>query len=161
MSTNGPVSTMAPPTPEEHSKAQALEQIERLREEVDFFGWRVRVHDADDFLVLFVLIEKPGGRIFLMRLECDDYPAIAPRQSFIDPALIDSADEETEAKAEFWPQGDNVDTGRGPLPVTCIKGHRGYYEEGWHDGWSNPPAADHALYQHVVHVRNAILDVWS
>lgn len=161
MSTDGHLPTMATPTPEELSKAQALEQIERLREEADFFGWEIRVYDAGDFLVVFVLIEKPGGRTFLMRLECDDYPAIAPRQSFLDPTLFESADEETEAKAEFWPTGPNVVTDKGSLPVTCIKGHRGYYEEAWHDGWSNPPAADHALYQHVVHVRNAIFDVWA
>jgi hypothetical protein len=148
-------------TPEEHSKAQALEQIERLREEAAFFGWKVRVHDAGDFLVLFVLIEKPSGRSFAMRLECDDYPALAPRQSFIDPDLFDTAGETTVAEAAFWPQGDNVVGDRGPLPVICIKGHRDFYAGNWHGGWSNPPTVDHSLYQHVVLVRNAIIDVWT
>lgn len=148
-------------SPEERSKAQALEQIERLCEEADFFGWDVRVHDAGDFLVCLVRIEKPGGRTFVVRLECDDYPALAPLQTFIDPELFETADETTEARAEFWPQGPNVDAGRAPLPVICIRGHRDYYTGGWHDGWSDPPTAAHALYQHVVDVRNAIFDVWA
>lgn len=147
-------------SPEERSKAQALEQIERLREEADFFDWEVRVHDAGDFLVLLVRIEKPGGRTFVMRLGCDDYPAIAPQQSFINPELFETADETTEAHAEFWPQGPNVEA-RQPLPVICIRGHRDFYAGGWHSGWTDPPEAAHALYQHVVDVRNAIHDVWS
>jgi hypothetical protein len=148
-------------SPEERSKAQALEQIERLREEADFFGWDIRVHDAGDFLVCFVRIEKPGGRTFVMRLECDDYPAIAPLQTFVDPEVFETADEATEGRAESYPQGPNVDAARQPLPVICIRGHRDFYAGGWHAGWSNPPAPAHALYQHVVDVRNAILDVWS
>lgn len=153
----------APPiaSPEERSKSLVREEHELLLAQRDFFGWDLRLHDAGDYLVLFVRIAKEGGRTFVLKLECDDYSAIAPLQGFIDPALFETADETTPAKAEFYPQGAYVVTGRGELPVLCIKGHRDYYREGWHGGWADPPPHDHTLYQHVVNVRNAIHDAWN
>jgi hypothetical protein len=110
-----------------------------------------------------VRITKAGGRTFLMRLRCDDYPEIAPELRFIDPKVFDDSTVDASPAAEFYPTGENMvgAGGRGPLPVPCIKGHRDYYAGGWHAGWSNPPAHDHTLYQLVMNVRNAILDRWS
>lgn len=148
-------------SPEERSKSLVREEVDRLLAQSDYFDWQIRLHDVGDFLVVFVRIEKSEGRTFVVKLECDDYPSIAPKQGFIDPALFKVADERTEPAAEFYPQGGYVELGRGPLPVLCIKGHRDFYAGGWHEGWSDPPAHDHNLYQHVVNVRNAILDAWD
>ena len=158
---NGSPQTAVPHSPEERSKSLVGEEFERLLAHSDFFGWQLRLHDAGDYAVLFARIAKSDGRVFVMKLECDDYPAIAPKQGFVNPALFESADETTPVEAEFWPQGDYVATDRGPLPVLCIVGHRDYYSDGWHSGWSAPPSHEHTLYQHVVNVRNAILDAWA
>jgi hypothetical protein len=150
-----------PQSPEERSKWLVREEFNRLLAQSDFFDWQLRLHDAGDYLVLFARIVKSADRIFVMKLECDDYPAIAPKQGFIDPSLFDSADEMTLCEGQFYPHGPYVDVGRLPLPVLCIKGHRDFYANGWHGGWTDPPAHDHTLYQHVVNVRNAILDAWA
>lgn len=148
------------PSPEEESKSLVRDEYERLVAQSDFFGWDLRLLDAGDYCVIFARVVKDAERTFVFRLICDDFPEVAPQQAFIDAALFEEADEETEAKAEFWPAGDYVDTGRSPLPVLCIKGHRDYYRDGWHEGWTVPPAHDHSIYQHVVNLRNALLDTW-
>lgn len=152
-------------TPEDLSKSLVRDEYEKLVAQSDYFGWDLRLHDAGDYYVIFVRIEKSVDRIFLLKLEGDDYSQIAPRSTFIDPALFETADETTAADASFYPTGDQIVLDRGPLPVLCIKGHRDYYAPppppAWHGGWTDPPAHDHSLYQHVVNVRNAILDKWS
>jgi hypothetical protein len=148
-------------SPEEESKSLVRDEYERLVAQSDFFGWSLRLVDADDYYVIYVRVEKPDGRVFVEKLECDDYPEISPRAGFIEPELFEKADADTPVDAESHPTGENVVVDRGPLPVMCIKGHRDYYAGGWHAGWSNPLAHDHTLYQHVVNVRNAILDKWS
>ena len=75
--------------------------------------------------------------------------------------MFDAPTLSAEPDAEFYPTGPDMVTGRGPLPVPCIKGHRDYYAGTWHGGWTNPPAHDHSLYQLVMNVRNAILYHWS
>jgi hypothetical protein len=148
------------PTPEEQSKSLVREEYEKLVAQSDFFDWRLRLFDADDYYVIFVRIEK-AQRTFVLKLACDDYSQVAPLATFIDPAVFESADDTTAPDAAFYPTGDYIVAGRGPLPVMCIKGHRDYYAGGWHGGWTNPPAHDHSLYQHVVNVRNALLEQWS
>jgi hypothetical protein len=98
-----------------------------------------------------------------MRLRCDDYPEQAPELRFVAPDVFDRPSEEWQSAAAYYPSGDNVvnEPQRGNFPVPCIKGHRDYYANGWHSGWTNPPAHDHSLYQLVMNVRNAILDRWS
>jgi hypothetical protein len=147
-------------TPEELSKSLVRGEYEKLAAQSDFFGWQLRLHDAGDYYVIFARI-KTAERIFVLKLECDDYSQLAPRSTFIDPDLFAEADEDTPAAEAFYPSGEYVVVGRGPLPVMCIKGHRDYYLGGWHPGWSDPPAHDHTLYQHVVNVRNALLEKWS
>ena len=147
-------------TPEEQSKSLVRDEYEKLVAQSNFFDWQLRLHDAGDYYVIFVRITKTLERVYVLKLECDDYPQIAPKASFIDPGLFESADETTEPDADYYPSGDRIVTNRGPLPVMCIKGHRDYYG-GWHDGWTNPPAHDHSLCQHVVNVRNALLEKWS
>jgi hypothetical protein len=147
--------------PEEESKSLVRDEYEMLVAQSEFFGWALRLVDAGDYYVVYVQIVKPGGRMFVEMLECDDYPEIAPRVGFINPELFDTADAGTPCDAASHPTGENIGADRGPLPIMCIKGHRDYYAGGWHAGWSNPPAHDHTLYQHVVNVRNAILDKWS
>jgi hypothetical protein len=149
------------PTPEEQSKSLVHDEYEKLVAQSYFFGWQLRLHDAGDYYVIFVRVEKTPERVFLLKLECDDYTQVAPRSTFIDPDLFETADEATEPDDAFYPSGDYVVAGRGPLPVMCIKGHRDYYAGGWHAGWTDPPAHDQSLYQHVVNVRNALLEKWS
>jgi hypothetical protein len=148
-------------SPEQESKSLVRGEYDQLAAQSDFFDWNLRLIDAGDFWVIYVRIEKPGGRVFVEKLECDDYALVAPQVGFIKAELFESADADTPLDAESHPVGENVVTDRGPLPVMCIKGHRDYYAAGWHGGWSSPPAHDHTLYQHVVNVRNAILNKWS
>jgi hypothetical protein len=148
-------------TPEEESKALVRDEYERLVAQSDFFGWTLRLVDAGDFYVILVRIVGAGGRVFVLKLECDDYWQIAPLSGFIKPELFETADENTAFDPESYPGGGEIHQDRGPLPVMCIKGHRDYYGGNWHSGWSVPPTHDHTLYQHVVNVRNALLDKWT
>ena len=150
-------------TPEDEAKTAVAEQYAMVLDQQDEYGWQSKVVDVGDYLVIFVLIMKPEGRTFLMRLRCDDYPEIPPELRFIDPRVFDTPTIDAHPSAEHYPTGEYmVGAGqRGPLPVPCIKGHRDYYKDSWHGGWSNPPAHDHCLYQLIMNVRNAILDRWS
>jgi hypothetical protein len=147
-------------SPEEQSKSLVRAEYEKLGAQSDFFGWQLRLHDAGDYYVIFARIEKSAERVFALMLECDDYAQQAPRATFIDHDMFESADETTKPDAAFYPTGEYMALDRGPLPVMCIKGHRDYYGD-WHSGWTNPPAHDHCLCQHVVNVRNALVDTWS
>jgi hypothetical protein len=70
--------------------------------------------------------------VFVLKLVCEDYWQIAPLSGFIRPALFDAADLATPFDRGSYPSGGDVVEGRGPLPVLCIKGHRDYYDRGWH-----------------------------
>ena len=148
------------PTPEEECKAHVLREFELLDAQSDMFDWQLRILDAGDYFVIFARIEKTPDRVFVEKLVCDDYGPLAPAAVFIDPVLFESADDNTPGAREFYPAGDQIDN-REPLPRVCIKGHRDYYAENWHGGWSDPPGHEHTLYQHVVNIRNAILDTWT
>lgn len=150
-------------TAEEESKAAAVGQYSMVVAQQDEYGWEPKIIDVGDYVVIFVRIRKPEGRTFVMRLRCDDYPAIAPEMRFVAPEVFGDPTESAVPEARFYPAGESVVAAgeRGPLPVPCIKGHRDYYANGWHGGWTNPPAHDHSLYQLVMNVRNAILDRWS
>jgi hypothetical protein len=147
-------------TPEEQSKARVRSEYEQLAAQSEHFGWRLRLLDAGDYHVILVRMPSPGSRVFVLKLVCDDYCQIPPLTGFISPELFDTADEATPFDACSYPQGADIRTDPGQLPVLCIKGHRGYYAGGWHSGWSIPPGHEHTLYQHVVNVRNALLDRW-
>jgi hypothetical protein len=155
--------TQPAPTPEDEAKAAVSEQYAMVVAQQDEYGWEPKVVDVGDYLVIFVRITKPAGRTFIMRLCCDDYPEIAPELRFVDPAAFENPTLDTQPAREYYATGDSIVAAgqRDPLPVPCIKGHRDYYKDGWHGGWSNPPAQDHSLYQLVMNVRNAILDRWS
>jgi len=152
-------------SPEAEAKTAVIEQYTMIEQQQEEYGWKTRLLDAGDYLVLFIRYSKPGGRSFLMRLRCDDYPEIAPELRFINPEALELPTSEAELTADFYPAGDSIVAAgqRGTLPVPCIKGHRDYYAGNppWHEGWTNPPAHDHSLYQLVMNVRNAILDRWS
>ena len=150
-------------TSEDEAKAAVAGESAMVAAQQQEYGWRPIVIDAGDYLVIFVKIEKPGGRTFVMRLRCDDYPEVAPELRFVAPKVFDNPSVDSPPAAECYPTGDSVVAAgqRGPLPVLCIKGHRDYYAAGWHGGWTNPPAHDHSLYQLVMNVRNAILRRWS
>ena len=150
-------------TPEDEAKAAVHEQYDVVVAQQVEYGWRAVIIDAGDYLVIFVRIEKPQGRTFVMRLRCDDYPEQPPELRFVAAAAFDQPSEGWEPAAAYYPIGNHIvnEPQRGPFPVPCIKGHRDYYAEGWHGGWTNPPAHDHSLYQLIINVRNAILDHWS
>lgn len=150
-------------TPEDEARAAVREQYDMIVAQQEEYGWHAAIIDTGDYLVIFVKIEKPQGRTFVLRLRCDDYPEQAPELRFVAPAAFDEPSEAWAPAAEFCPTGANIvnEAQRGPLPVPCIKGHREYYAGGWHQGWTNPPAHDHSLYQLVMNVRNAILTIWS
>jgi hypothetical protein len=156
-----PTAVAQDPTPEDEAKALARREYELLLEQSDTYGWQTRLVDAGDYLVIFVRIEKSPERVFVLKLECDDYGPLAATSVFVDPSLFATADENTSGAAEAYPHGDHIDMNHAPLPRICIIGHRDYYAAGWHSGWTDPPAHQHTLYQHVVNVRNAILDTWS
>lgn len=124
------------------------------------YDWETKMADRGDFTILYVQTTKPAGRTFLMRLQFDDYPEVAPELRFLNPSTFDDP-EATRPDAQYCPKGSYMAAGRGPFPVPCIKGHREYYARGWHIGWTNPPAHDHSPYQLVLNLRNAIIDVWS
>jgi hypothetical protein len=156
--------TDAAATPEDESKAAATEQYRLIEAQQEEYGWRSTMIDLGDYLAVFVRIEKPGGREFVMRLRFDDYPEIAPELRFVAPDVIDAPSAEAAPEEGFYPTGPSIvgaNQGRGPLPVPCIIGHRDYYAAGWHGGWTNPPTHEHTPYQLVMNVRNAILNVWS
>jgi hypothetical protein len=150
-------------TPEVEAKDAARKQYDLVELQQDEYGWESKSVDAGDYLVIFVRIAKPGGRTFVLRLRCDDYPEVAPELRFLASDAFDDPSEGAPASAEDYPTGESIVKAgeRGPLPVPCIKGHRDFYADGWHAGWSNPPAHDHSLYQLVLNVRNAIYDRWS
>jgi len=156
--------TEAVVTPEDESKAAAIEQYRLIEAQQEEYGWRSVVIDVGDYIMVFVRVEKPGGRTFVLRLRFDDYPEIAPELRFVAPEAFDAPSETAVPERGFYPTGPSVagpNEGRGPLPVPCIVGHRDYYAAGWHGGWSNPPAHEHTPYQLVMNVRNAILTRWS
>jgi hypothetical protein len=148
------------PTPEEECKQRVRGEFELLDAQSDMFDWQLRILDAGDYFVIFARIEKAPDRVFVEKLVCDDYGPLAPAAVFIDPGLFESADENTPGARMFYPTGEQIDN-REPLPRVCIKGHRDYYAENWHGGWTNPPEHEHTLYQHVVNIRNAILEKWT
>jgi hypothetical protein len=150
-------------TTEDAAEAAASEQYAMVVAQQEEYGWEPKLVDAGDYVLIFVRIVKPGGRAFVMRLRCDDYPEVAPELRFVAPEVFEDPSEEAGPAAEFYPTGGSIAAAgqRGPLPVPCIKGHRDYYAGGWHGGWTNPPTHDHSLYQLVMNVRNAILDLWS
>jgi hypothetical protein len=151
------------PTPEDEAKAAVREQYLMVVAQQEEYDWQSALLDVGDYLAIFVRIAKPGGRTFVLRLHCDDYPEIAPELRCVDPAVFDSPTVGAQPEPRFYPVGPHVIAAgeRGPLPVPCLKGHRDYYVGGWHPGWSNPPAHDHSMYQLVVNIRNAILVHWS
>ena len=156
--------TQAPATPEDESKAAAIEQYRLIESQQEEYGWHSTMIDVGDYMVVFVRVPKPEGRTFVMRLRFDDYPEIAPELRFVAPDVIDKPSEAAAPEERFYPTGPNIvgaNQGRGPLPVPCIIGHRDYYAGGWHGGWTNPPTHEHTPYQLVMNVRNAILNVWS
>jgi len=150
-------------TPEDEARAAVREQHDMVVAQQEEYGWRSAIIDTGDYLVIFVKIEKPQGRTFVLRLRCDDYPEQAPELRFVAPAAFDQPSKAWQPAAAYCPTGANIvnEAQRGPFPVPCIKGHREYYARGWHGGWTNPPAHDHSLYQLVMNVRNAILTIWS
>jgi hypothetical protein len=150
-------------TPEDEARAAVRDQYVMVAAQQEEYGWGAAVIDTGNYLVIFVKIEKPQGRTFVMRLRCDDYPEQAPELRFVAPAAFDQPSEAWQPSAEFYPRGDNIvnEAERLYLPVPCIKGHRDYYAKGWHQGWTNPPAHDHSLYQLVTNIRNAVFDRWS
>ena len=155
--------TDAASTPEDESKGAVAVEYQMLVAQQAEYDWEPKVLDLGDYLVIFVRIVKPSGRTFVLRLRCDDYPEIAPELRFVDPTTFENPSMAVDPDAKFYPTGDYMTLAgqRGPLPVPCIKGHRDYFANGWHAGWTNPPSHDHSLYQLVMNVRNAILTRWS
>jgi hypothetical protein len=156
--------TEATTTPEDESKAAALSQYRLIEAQQEEYAWRSKMIDLGDYIAVFVRVEKPGGRVFVMRLRFDDYPEIAPELRFVAPHVVDEPSLAVSPEEQFYPTGPSIvgaNQGRGPLPVPCIIGHRDYYLAGWHGGWTNPPGHEHAPFQLVLNVRNAILNVWS
>jgi hypothetical protein len=151
-------------TPEDESKAIAIGQYRLIEAQQEGYGWHSVMIDVGDYVAVFVLIEKPQGRTFVMRLRFDDYPEIAPELRFVAPEVFAAPTEKAVPEAQCYPTGPSIvgaNQGRGPLPVPCIIGHRDYYANGWHQGWTNPPTHEHTPYQLVMNMRNAILDRWS
>lgn len=147
-------------TPEEQSKALVRHEYTMIEAQSEHLGWACRLADRGDYVVVYVRIPKPGGRIFVLRIECDDYPRQAPEVRFVDPEGWDEAERQDRVEPSFHARGSWVTTDRGPLPIMCLRGQRDYYRAGWHGGWMNPPDYIDRLSQLVVSIRNAIHDHW-
>jgi hypothetical protein len=128
-------------TPEEQSKALVRHEYTMIEAQAEHLGWACRLADRGDYLVVYVRVPKPVGRVFVLRIECDDYPWQAPEVRFVDPQGWDETERQDRVDPSFHPRGSWVTTDRGPLPIMCLRGHRDYYRAGWHGGWMNPPAA--------------------
>ncbi|MHB8420112.1 MAG: hypothetical protein ACYDCL_18710 [Myxococcales bacterium] len=153
-------------SPEEASKVLVREEYALLEQNTGNYNWETRAVDCGDYLVIFVRIPKPGGRTFLLRLECDDYPRQAPLAQFVDPAGWNDPTLANIVSPPHYPKGGDYLPNRPgkAYPVMCIRGHREYYEGNWHSGaqgWKNPPEDHDRISQLVVNVRNAIVDRWS
>jgi hypothetical protein len=146
-------------TPEEQSKELVTTAVDHLRTNADILRLRVDVEDRDDYLVLYVLMARPSGRRFLMQVICDDYPRQPPLIRFVNPKAWTKLALRQDASPEFYPVGDKV-VAREPLPVLCLRGQRDYYRDGWHAGWTNPPADDDALPQMITNVSIAVQTLW-
>ena len=103
-------------TPEEESKALVRIEFQQLQAQSDFFGWRLRLLDAGDFYVIFARIAGRGGRVFVLKLECDDYWQLAPLSGFIEPELFESANESTPFKQIPTPPATMSITAAGHCP---------------------------------------------
>ena len=149
-------------TPEERSKELVAEQVGLLLAQAEHFNLECRLDDRGDYYVIYVKIAKPEGRTFILRLECDDYSRQPPLASFANPEGWINPAVKDDVQTAFWPTGGNylADRNKG-YPVMCIRGHRDYYEAAWHSGWTDPPGHHDRIYDLVVNVRNAILDIWS
>jgi hypothetical protein len=148
-------------TPEETSRALIAEQYEALLAQAELLDVEVRYEEAGDDATITVRCMKPEGRTFVFRLTCDDYPRVAPLLRFINPAAWGDSSLVHDFAREHWPMGEHIAERNKPFPVPCIRGHRDYYEGGWHPGWTIPPHEEDTPYQLVVHIRNAILDAWN
>ena len=146
---------------EDSSKAAAYHEFERLVVQADHLDIEVRWAETDDFGLIMVRCPKPEGRTFVFQLTCDDYPRIAPLLRFLNPEAWTNLELQSDAAREHWPTGSSMAERGKPFPVPCIRGHRDYYEGGWHDGWSKPLIEADTIYQTVVQIRNAIFSVWS
>jgi hypothetical protein len=152
---------VAQQTPEEESKLVVETQFRMIEAQSSLYGWASKMEDRGDYYAIYVRIAKPGGRVFILRLECDDYPRRPPLVHFVDPEGWEDAARKDRVASELYPMGSYLATGRGPYPVMCIRGHRDFYAGGWHAGWTIPPQPQDSLYQFVLNVRNAIHDVWT
>lgn len=149
-------------SPEQVSKEMVEAEYWLIAGQSEHFGWKTRLEDVGDDDIVYVRIPKPNGRTFVLRLECDDYPRQAPLATFANPDGWGNAALRDEVKPEYWPTGQEYLADRSkPHKVMCIRGHREYYENNWHAGWTNPPARQDTIYQLVVNVRHAILDRWA
>ncbi len=144
-------------SPEEASKSLVQDEYAKVEAQAGEHGWASRIQDLGDYYVIYVRIPKPGGRTFVLRLECDDYPRQPPLARFVDPAgWEDDPHPSDRVEHAALPVGPYMRNDRGPEPVMCIRGQRDYYAGNWHAGWTNPPSDLDTLYQLVVTVRNAI-----
>lgn len=148
-------------TPEAESKRLVESEFRMMDIQASLYGWACRLEDMGDYHIIYVRIPKPGGRVFLLRLECDDYPRRPPLARFVDPDGWEDPIRKDSVSSDFYPTGSYLATGRGPYPIMCIRGHRDFYADGWHGGWTVPPHRQDSLYQLVLNIRNAINDVWS
>lgn len=146
---------------EDNAKAAARHEYERLVAQAEHLDLDLRWIETDDFGVIMARCTKPEGRTFVFRLTCDDYPRIAPLLRFLHARAWENPELECDSAREHWPTGDRMAERAKPFPVPCIRGHRDYYEGGWHDGWSKPLVEADTIYQTVVQIRNAIFSVWS
>lgn len=147
--------------PEEASKRLVAAEFDLVAEQAPLFGWEAQSEDRGDFLAIYVRIVKSGGRTFVLRLECDDYPRQAPLAQFVDPAGWTDPKRKDIVDASYFPRGSSIAERGIGYPVMCIRGHRDYYAGGWHPGWTNPPHDLDRISQFIVHVNHALSTIWS
>jgi hypothetical protein len=150
-------------TPEEESKQAVASEFALLTVNTDLYAWETRLEDRGDYHVIYVRFAKPGGRTFVLRLECDDYPRTPPLAQFVsvDAWTKDAAKDVVDPPS--FPRGNErlaQRPGKRYL-VMCIRGHREYYEDNWHTGWTQPPHTLDTIHQLVHNIRKAVYDLWE
>ncbi|MGO8994552.1 MAG: hypothetical protein ACLQVI_14635 [Polyangiaceae bacterium] len=151
-------------TPEEESKQAVASEFALLTANAELYAWEARLEDRGDYHVIYVRLAKPGGRTFVLRLECDDYPRRPPLAQFVSADSWTSDATKDTIDPPSFPRGDKLvqRPGKAYL-VMCIRGHREFYENNWHQDppWTQPPHPLDTAHSLVHHIRTAVHDLWE
>lgn len=109
-------------TPEEESKQAVASEFALLTANAELYAWEARLEDRGDYHVIYVRLAKPGGRTFVLRLECDDYPRRPPLAQFVSADSWTSDATKDTIDPPSFPRGTNSSSVRGRPTWLCVSG---------------------------------------